>query len=87
MCFGSGPRSFGSDNVANVPFLHFHRASLFLGGDIDVSVWAEAAVGARLGKELFGRCLTKYRNVLPLQVESSGKLWLGAQVSASDVRY
>ncbi len=62
------------------------RASLFLGGDIEVGLYAESEVGARIGKELFGRCLTKYRKTLPLRVKSSGKVWLGAQVVASDVR-
>ena len=56
------------------------RTSLFVGGELDVSLKAEGEVKARLGKDIFGRCLTKYRNSFPLKVASSGKVWIGAQV-------
>lgn len=62
------------------------KASLFLGGDIDVTLKAHAHIKTRLGKQFFNRCLTKYRNYFPLHILARGSVWVGAKVFATDVR-
>jgi len=47
------------------------RASAIIGGDVDVALAVKAAVKARIGKELFGTCFTKFQNTFPLQGTSS----------------
>ena len=62
------------------------RGSLFLGGDVDVTLAANAVIRARIGKSLFGRCFKKSKNEFPLAVLSRGSVWIGAQIFAEDVR-
>ena len=61
-------------------------ATAFVGADLDVGLEVWAAVKARLGKDIFGRCFTKYKNTFPLHLVSDGKVWVGAQFSASNLR-
>ncbi len=60
--------------------------TLLVSGDLDVALGVKAKVKARAGKSLLGRCFTKFRTSLPLEVLSRAKVWLGARVHASNVR-
>lgn len=62
------------------------KATVFVGGDIDVTMKLNAMLNAKLGKSFFGKCFTKYKSEFPTQIYSRARVWMGARIFATDVR-
>ena len=62
------------------------KASFILSGDLDLTLNLKSDAVVTLGKNIFGKCFTKFKNRVPMQMLSQGQVWVGARIFAKEVR-
>ena len=62
------------------------KTSMTVGGEVDLNIYTVSTTYTRIGKQFFGKCMTKFQQTMPMTMNIRTRAEVEASITVTDIR-